>query len=122
VKFKTNDELEAVASVAIWARQQIGHDDPRWKAISLMYGYFTSYGIQMPVFTRISAQDLEILAPFIDRFIEGKGPPSILSVEYEVWQPAALKSFKARMKIEGWWPESSYKDNSQSAGVQPPRA
>jgi hypothetical protein len=104
VAFKTADELEAITHVVLWAKKQIGPDDPRWTPIFLMDSYLVNYGINLTILTRISRQDLEILAPFIDQFIEGKGPPSMLSAEYEDWRPAALRDFKARMKAERLWP------------------
>lgn len=105
VTFTSLDEMNAVAEVVITARRQISADDPRRTAIWLLWMYLPNSRV-VPL-TRISAQDLEILAPFIDQFIAGKGPPSILPAEYEDWRPAVLSSFKARMQDEGLWPHTS---------------
>ena len=109
VKFGTRDELEAFTRVVAWARKQIGRDDQRWKAISILYAYFVQssmLGMTFVALARISTEQLEIVAPFIDQFIDGKGPPPMLSAEYEDWQPAALRGFKERMKAERLWPET----------------
>jgi hypothetical protein len=53
------------------------------------------------------AQDLAVLAPFIDQVIAGKGPPPILSAEYEDTRPATLGTFRARMQAEGLWPREA---------------
>jgi|HubBroStandDraft_6_1064221.scaffolds.fasta_scaffold669196_2 hypothetical protein len=102
VKFKNFEEKECVAGVVWWARRQIGAADPRQKTIAPL-DFYLRYAWLIPI-TRISIQDLEILAPFIDQFIEGKGPPWILSAEYEDTRPAVLGDFKARMEAEGLWP------------------
>jgi hypothetical protein len=122
VKFSTRDELEAFTSVVASARQQIGLDDLRWKAISILYAYFVRSaltGMTFVALARISAEDLEILAPFIDQFIEGKGPPPTLSAEYEDWQPAVLNGFKERMKAERLWPENNRHEPATSSGSGP---
>ena len=107
VKFGTQDELEAFTRVVAWARKQIGRDDQRRKAISVLYIHFVlSSPVGFVALARISTEQLEILAPFIDQFIDGKGPPPMLSAEYEDWQPAALRGFKERMKAERLWPET----------------
>jgi hypothetical protein len=109
VKFGTREELEAFTRVVAWAREQIGRDDLRWKAISALYAYFVKSGVAGMTFVplaRISAADLKILAPFIDQFIDGKGPSSTLSAEYEDWRPAVLNGFRERMKAERLWPEA----------------
>jgi hypothetical protein len=103
VKFKNFGEMLCLAGVVIWAQRQIGAADPRQKALAFLNLYFWSSWWLTPI-TRISVQDLEILAPFIDQFIEGKGPPWILSAEYEDTRPAVLGDFKVRMEAEGLWP------------------
>lgn len=107
VKFQTRDELDAFTRVVAWAHRRIDRQDPRWKAIEILYTYFvrsTFFGMTFVALTRISTEDLGVLVPFVDQFIEGKGPPPLLSPEYEQWVPTTLMDFKARMKAEGLWP------------------
>lgn len=107
VKFESFDELNSVADVCRWAQQQFERDDPRCKAFAVVLVHLqaATYFFSVPFTVRISAQDLALLAPFIDQSVEGKGPPSARSAEYEDWRPAALKGFKARMQREGLWPQ-----------------
>jgi hypothetical protein len=104
VKFKSYDELNAVIDVTIWAQKKVGRDDPRQKSLLPLRSYLPLLWMT-PLTTRISVKDLEVLAPFIDQFIDGKGPPPVLSAEYDDGRPAALRDFKGRMKIEGLWPK-----------------
>jgi hypothetical protein len=103
VTFKSIDELNCVAGVAQWARQQIGRDDPRWQVINFLCSYL-SWFLVTAFTVRISAAELEVLVPFIDDFIAGKGPAWNLPAEYEDWRPAVLRDFKARMTAERLWP------------------
>src|ERR1051325_1268791 len=104
VRFASVDELTAVARVAFWAQRRFDHRDPRWEAIFAIGSYLRIFASFTRIGARISAQDVAVLAPFIDQFIAGDGPPSILSVEYEDERPALLGAFKARMQAEGLWP------------------
>jgi hypothetical protein len=112
VRFKSLDELNAITAVARWAQQQVSADDPRRKRLGFLSVF--ALGVWVPMSIRISAQDLALLAPFIDRSIAGEGPPSPLPAEYEDWQPEALRGFKARMTAEGLWPE-----DARTADVMP---
>jgi hypothetical protein len=105
VKLTSCDELNAISDTVVWAQRQVGPDDPRRKGIAFLYVYMV--GTTFPFAVRLSTKDLEVLAPFIDKFIEGKGPPLNLPSEYEDWRPAVLSDFKARMKNERLWPASS---------------
>lgn len=105
VRFKTFDELNAITDVVLWAQPQIGADDPRRKRIVSLWLYLIA--AKIPIGIRISAQDLELLAPFIDRFIAGHGPPSPLPAEYEDLRPTVLHTFKERMQADGLWPPAS---------------
>jgi hypothetical protein len=105
VGFKSYDEVNSVADVAIWAQAQVASGDPRFPTLLQLRLYLLDSGIRPPFIVRISAEDLEILAPFIDRFIAGEGPPWNLPAEYEDWRPAALTAFKERMKRERLWPQ-----------------
>jgi hypothetical protein len=100
VTFRSFDEANAVGAVAVWARQQIKNGDPRRNAINWLNLYFP---IPLSI-QRISRADIALLAPFIDEFIAGRGPPLNLPAEYDDWRPAALREFKARMQREGFWP------------------
>ena len=102
VRFRTFDELTVVQGCVIWAWREIPADDPRRKQIAALWFWFPQ--VMIPIGTRLSAQDLALLAPFIDRIIAGQGPPSLLSAEYEDWRPRVLTAFKARMMAEGLWP------------------
>jgi hypothetical protein len=109
VTFKSYDELNAVIDVAIWAQKQVDPHDERQKVLlPLRTGLPLAW--MTPALTRISAKDLEVLAPFIDQSIAGTGLPSFLSADYEDWRPAALRGFKARMKTEGLWPPAAKAD------------
>ena len=112
VKFKSYDELNAVIDVTIWAQKKVGPDDPRQKSLLPLRSYLPLLWMT-PLTTRISVKDLEVLAPFIDQIIDGKGSPPVLSAEYDDCRPAALKDFKARMKTEGLWPEERLKQSWQ---------
>jgi|SRR5579871_697194 len=104
VRFTTSDELAVITQVAWWAQKQIGAADPRHGRLAVMA---VLLGRRLfPIGLRISAQDLEILAPFIDQFIAGQGSPWPLSAEYEDRRPQILSDFKTRMKAEGLWPEA----------------
>jgi hypothetical protein len=108
VKFKSFDEMEAVRAAALWARQQIGPADPRKDAINTLFLYFGGNDLLgVPYFHGLSKKEIELLAPFIEDYIAGRGPRQNLPAEYEDWRPAALRNFKARMKAEGLWPENA---------------
>ncbi len=106
VRFASIDELNAVADVARWARQRFERGDPRQKGIIGTWWYLSRFSITR-IGARISAQELVLLAPFIDEAIAGKGPPLNLPAEYEDDRPARLGAFKARMQNEGLWPSAS---------------
>jgi hypothetical protein len=110
VRFAGSDEFDTVKGVLWWAEKQIGAHDPRRKRVSLMIVLLNRDFF--PIRMRISTQDLEVLAPFIDRYIAGEGPPWSLPAEYEDRRPQTLRDFKARMKAEGLWP-----DDARGAGT-----
>jgi hypothetical protein len=68
-------------------------------AINSAHGYFISF----PWRRSISREDLDVLAPYIDEWID-KPPPQEIPSEYHDWRPDVLKSFRARMLNEGFWP------------------
>jgi hypothetical protein len=64
------------------------------------------YFIDFPWRRWISREDFEVLAPYIDEWID-KPPSQDLPSEYYDWRPDVLKSFKARMFKQGLWPASA---------------
>jgi hypothetical protein len=64
-----------------------------------------AYSISFPWRRSISREDLEVLAPYIDEWID-RPPPQDLPSEYYDWRPDVLTPFKARMLKEGLWPAS----------------
>ena len=107
VKFKSFDELDSLSEVARWAHTQFLSDDPRSRAFALLATRIRPAWLgfpPLPVFVRISVEDLATLAPYIDQAIDGKGPKQNLPAEYEDWRRAALRGFKARIESEGYWP------------------
>jgi hypothetical protein len=107
VTFKSFDEVSSVGSVADWAQTQIATGDPRRQAIFAVSPYLPVSRPTPAFFVRISADDLALLAPFIDQFIVGQGPPLNQPAEYEDWRPTVLRTFKERMQAEGLWPPAS---------------
>jgi hypothetical protein len=63
------------------------------------------YRISFPWRRSISCDDLKVLAPYIDEWID-KPPSQNLPSEYHDWRPDVLKEFKERMVQEGLWPAS----------------
>ena len=110
VWFKTLDELGSVTDVVVWASKQIATDNPRRKALQLLSVKLgpPAVSVLTPLsFVRMSAEDLALVAPFVDECIAGRGPPLNMPAEYEDWRPAALAAFKARMRAEGLWPREA---------------
>ncbi len=104
VKLESLDEVIALRNASEWACKQIERDDPRWRTVAFLLDYLSvaSFAFSAP----LSANELELLAPFIDGIIGGQGPPSSWSADYETWNRAVLKAFKARISSEGLWAES----------------
>jgi hypothetical protein len=102
VRFGNLDELWGVHSVARLAATEhaISVGDLRLiYALNLLsYSQLSFWMAGLP------KEELVILAPFIDRIIEGRGPPLNLPSEYEDWRPATLQRFKNRMIAQGLWP------------------
>jgi hypothetical protein len=114
IGFGSWEELEAVGAVARWASQQVGRDDPRY--LTLFRLGLRGYP-QRPFDVRLlsprsirsrgmSQSELEILAPFIDETIEGKGEPWPLPAEYD-HRSEDLTVFRTRMQPESLWPKSA---------------
>jgi hypothetical protein len=84
IGFGSWEELEAVGGVARWASEQVGRDDPRYRTLFRLGLRDTYYRVRPPIRGRgMSQSELEILAPFIDETIEGKGGPWPLPAEYD---------------------------------------
>jgi hypothetical protein len=110
VGFGSWDELVTVRAVALWASRQVGRHDPHYRTLANLgvkldlsaHGYFP-LGLQVRALSR---SELEILAPFIDETIEGRGQPWLLPAEYD-HRSEELTVFKTRMQQEGLWPKSA---------------
>jgi hypothetical protein len=110
VRFKTFDELGSLTDVVIWAGKQVAADDRRRRPLGVLLVKISppsSGGLTPPSLVGMSADDLALVAPFIDQCIAGKGPPLNMPAEYWDWRPAALAAFKARMQAEGLWPREA---------------
>jgi hypothetical protein len=111
VRFKSIDEYVTVTDVTNSALKQLPRDDPRrliLQVASLRLDDSVRPVVVPPSWVRISAEDLRVLAPFIDLWIDKKGPPINLPFEYQAEmeneRAARLAAFKARMQSEGLWP------------------
>jgi len=106
VKFKTLDEQSDIIAVAYWA-QKTGNIDSKRLRYSITLDLATSAATG-PITLKgsIPVEELAILAPWIDRVIDGKGPPRNLPPEYVDRRPVILGEFKKRMQDEGLWPRA----------------
>lgn len=104
IRFKTYDELDAVGQVVRLALRRLGlprrGDRRLLKARALVFMRGFTF---LPMWS-ISREDLAVLAPFIDEWIDGKAPPQNLPAEYEDLRPKTLLAFKRRLLSEGLWP------------------
>jgi hypothetical protein len=104
VRFRSFYELNEIYGVARWAAKELAlteGDTRLFHSLNLfvysLYGYWAS---------SIPIEELALLAPFIDRIIDGKGPLLNLPMEYEVQRRETLQRFKRRMEAGGLWPQS----------------
>ena len=109
VSFRNLDEERAVYRAALWAAKELNIDrkdlkDPRLR-YSLSLWMYSGGRLNMVFMGSIPVAELAILAPFIVRMIDHKGPPQNLPVEYKDEDPEILGRFKKRMDAEGLWPE-----------------
>lgn len=104
IGFKSMRECAEVGFTAHWACRHVDRQDPRYKTLLSLYFRLGQYPMYFYFLRAMRRQELEIVAPFIDKIIEGKGPPLNLPAEYEDERPAILAKFKARMQDEGLWP------------------
>jgi hypothetical protein len=105
VRLESLDEVIALRNASEWACKEIERDDPRWRTVAFLLDYLSlaSFAFGAP----LSANELELLAPFIDGIIGGQGPPSSWSADYETWNRAVLRGFKDRIRSEGLWAGSN---------------
>jgi hypothetical protein len=103
VTFKNLDEEQQVYQTARWAAKQldIKPGDPRLRYSLWLWMYSANFNWM----GSIPAEELTLLAPFINLVIDGKGPPLKLPPEYDN-RPETLGRFKRRMQAERLWPQS----------------
>lgn len=103
VWFKTYDEVDVVAGVMLWAAAKVpGRHGQALRVQAQAMANPPSYFL--PIIQSIRRDDLAILAPYIDEWIEGKLPPQNLPAEYEDYRPRTLLAFKHRLQARGEWP------------------
>jgi hypothetical protein len=101
IGFKTLDEVAVVQQLIAW----VADKEPE-RRIRLLFGNtLMHHGIV--ALQSIPREDLAILAPYIDEWIEGRLPPQNLPAEYEDYRPRVLLAFKQRLQSEGRWPLAS---------------
>jgi hypothetical protein len=96
--------VDAVRQVALFALKRLGL--PRRGDRRLLTAWALLFMANFPFLPMqsISREDLALLAPFIDEWIDGKAPPQNLPAEYEDLRPQTLLAFKRRLLSEGLWP------------------
>jgi hypothetical protein len=100
VRFKTFDEVAVVKELMFWAAQRLPDREGRlFTAKATMLQPTALVALQS-----ISREDLAVLAPFIDEWIDGKAPPQNLPAEYEDYRPRTLLAFKQRLQSKELWP------------------
>ena len=98
IGFKTLDEVAVVQELMAWvARKEPTRRNQLLFANPLMFRGIVAL-------QSISREDLSVLAPYIDEWIEGGLPPQNLPAEYEDYRPRVLLGFKQRLQSEGRWP------------------
>jgi hypothetical protein len=106
VRFRNWDEQHEVYGVARWAAKEL----PPLKNGNMRLLHSLTLNNDLLQFfywmNSIPVDELTILAPFIDRMIDGNGPPLNLPAEYEDERPDILRRFKERMEAEELWPKS----------------
>jgi hypothetical protein len=100
VRFKTFDEVAVVKELMVWAAQRL---PDREKRIFILKATMLAPTGLVPL-QSISPEDLAVLAPFIDQWIDGKAPPQNLPAEYEDYRPRTLLAFKQRLQSKALWP------------------
>jgi hypothetical protein len=99
IGFKTLDEVTVVQELMHWAADKV----PAGRRTQFLLGS-TLMHRGIVALQSISREELAILAPYIDEWIEGRLPPQNLPAEYEDYRPRVLLGFKQRLQSEGRWP------------------
>jgi hypothetical protein len=100
VRFKTFDEVAVIKELMVWAARRLPDREGRiFTAKAMMLRPTELVALQS-----ISREDLAILVPFIDEWIDGKAPAQDLPAEYEDYRPRTLLAFKHRLQSKKLWP------------------
>ena len=100
IRFKTFDEVAVVKELMFWAAQQLPDREGRILTAKAMMLRPT----ELVALRSISREDLAVMVPFIDEWIDGKAPPQDLPAEYEDYRPRTLLAFKRRLQSKDLWP------------------
>jgi hypothetical protein len=100
VRFKTFDEVAVFKELLFWAAQQL--PDRERQVLTAKATMLQPTGLV--ALQSISREDLAVLVPFIDEWIDGKAPPQDLPAEYEDYRPRTLLAFKRRLQSKKRWP------------------
>jgi hypothetical protein len=97
---RTLDEVAVVKELMFWAAPKVpGRTGHMLYASALCIAPFEIARLQS-----MSREDLAVLAPFVDEWVEGRLPPQNLPAEYEDFRPRTLLAFRQRLQSEGLWP------------------
>ncbi len=102
--FKTYDEAEVIAGLMHWVAEKV--PEPRRRSLQRQVQLMSAYPYSPPFIKGISREDLALLAPYVDEWIDGRLPPQNLPAEYEDYRPRTLRAFKQRLRAKGQWPHS----------------
>jgi hypothetical protein len=101
IGFKSLDEVAVVQELMFWVADKVPERRSR-----LLFGS-TLMPRNIVALQTISREDLAVLAPYIDDWIDGRLPPQNLPAEYEDFRPRVLRAFKQRLQSQGRWPEKA---------------
>ena len=101
IGFKTLDEVAVIQQLMVWAADKVPEQRKQF-----LFGS-TLMPNRIVALQSITREELAILAPHIDEWIDGKLPPQNLPAEYEDFRPRVLLGFKQRLQSEGRWPLAS---------------
>jgi hypothetical protein len=100
IRFKTFDEVAVVKELMFWTAQRLPDREGR----ILTAKATVPSPSDIVALQSIAREDLAILVPFIDEWIDGKAPPQDLPAEYEDYRPRTLLAFKRRLQSRKLWP------------------
>ena len=112
IGFKTLDEVAVIDELMLWVARQV----PERRNQLLLGSTLMRNGVL--ALQSITREDLAILAPYIDEWIEGRLPPQNLPAEYEDYRPRVLLSFKQRLQSKGQWPLTGSRKRFADRGKQ----